>query len=558
MSPGTANNAQLVHELQMHQVELQMQNEELRHAQLALEVTRARYFDLYDLAPVGYLTVTANGQILEANLSAARLLGVARKNLVKQPWSRFIAKTQQDIYYFCHQQLLKTEQTQDCELKVVNREGGELWVKLQISPVEGNPANPALRVIMIDISERKKLDEALQLTNRNLEQARVLADKANLAKSEFLSSMSHELRSPLNAILGFAQLMAAGSPAPTASQQASLNQILKGGWYLLTLVNEILDLAQVESGHVALTMESVPLGLLLSDCQSLIEPLAVEAGIHIHFSEVDANLAVFADPTRLKQVLINLLTNAVKYNRPGGRVNVGYSMSTPERVRVGVRDTGDGLSEFQLTQLFQPFNRLGREISPTKGTGIGLVVSQRLVHSMGGELGVDSTEGEGSVFWFEFDLAQVQQPQATASALAEPPQQALLRHHPVPRSVLYVEDNPANMTLIEQLLAERGGLILLGAQDALCGVNMARSYAPEVIVMDINLPGINGFEALKILQADPTTAHIPVMALSANAMVHDVEKGLAAGFYAYLTKPIRINEFLAALDEGLAISARNI
>ena len=558
MNPETENSAKLMHELQMQQVELQMQNEELRHAQLALELSRARYFDLYDLydlAPVGYLTIDTNGQISDANLCAARLLGVARGKLVKQKWVRFIAKQHQDQYYLCHAQMQQTGQTQDCELKLLYSEGAELWVKLHISPVIGDPANLVLRVVIIDISERKQLDEALQLTNRNLERARLQADKANQAKSEFLSSMSHELRSPLNAILGFAQLIEGGAPPPTASQQASLDQILKGGWYLLTLVNEILDLAQVESGHVALVMEPVPLGLLLSDCQDLIEPLAVEAGLHIQVSSVDATLAVLADPTRLKQVMINLLTNAVKYNRAAGRVEVSCSMPTPKRVRVLVRDTGEGLSAAQLTQLFQPFNRLGRDASPSKGTGIGLVVSQRLVNLMGGELGVESTVGVGSVFWFELDLAQPQT-SVTAPDVPARPQRTPIPDPPVARSVLYVEDNPANMVLIEKVLSERGGLVLLGAQDAMRGMEMARSFAPEVIVMDISLPGLSGLDALKLLQADPATAHIPVMALSANAMASDVEKGLAAGFYAYVTKPIRINEFLAALDKGLAIAAR--
>ena len=559
MSPETIKNTQLLHELQVHQVELQMQNEELRKSQLLLEATRARYFDLYDLAPVGYLTVDADGRISEANLYAARLLGVARNKLVNQKWVRFIAKDKQDRYYLCHTELLQTGQAQDCELKVVHSEGADLWVKLHISRAEGDPANPVLRVILIDIAERKQLDDALQQTNRNLEQARVQADKANLAKSEFLSSMSHELRSPLNAILGFAQLMEAGSPAPTTSQQASLDQILKGGWYLLALVNDILDLAQVESGHTALAMEPVPLALLLADCQSLIAPLAIESDIDIQFACLDTSLAVQGDPTRLKQVMINLLTNAVKYNRAGGRVKVSCNMPTPARVRVQVRDTGDGLSATQLTQLFQPFNRLGRETTPTKGTGIGLVVSQRLVNSMGGELGVESMVGVGSVFWFELDLAQVHvQTPGPEAALAEPPQETPLAKKPGARSVLYVEDNPANMDLIEQLLAERGGLFLLGAQDGMRGLDMARSYLPDVIVMDINLPGISGLEALKMLQADPATAHIPVMALSANAVMHDVEKGLAAGFYAYQTKPIRVSEFLVELDRGLAMAAKNL
>jgi PAS domain S-box-containing protein len=558
MSHDSLTTEQLMHDLQVHQVELQMQNEELRCAQLALELSHARYFDLYDLAPVGYLTVAANGLIVEANLCAATLLDVARSALVKSPLSRFIVKAHQDSYYQCRLQLLETGQAQSCELQVLQSDGTMLWVRAIVGAVQDGSEAPVLRVILTDISERKRLDEALRETNKNLELARLQADRASRAKSEFLSSMSHELRSPLNAILGFAQLMESGAPPPSPSQQASLEQILKGGWYLLALINEILDLASIESGHAALSMESVALDTVLLDCQTLIEPLTTARAVHISFPEPPATCNVQADPTRLKQVLINLLSNAIKYNRLGGSVVVSCGSPEAGHVRISVRDSGPGLSKQKLAQLFQPFNRLGQEIGATKGTGIGLVVSQRLVQSMGGEMGVESREGEGSLFWFELQLAQAEPAMSNrAVRLTQPvpaPASVLPPHNSARRTVLYVEDNPDNIALVAQLLAARPDLRLVGAPDAMRGMAMARSLLPDVVVMDINLPDISGFEVFQLLQSDPGTRHIPVLALSANAMPRDVEKGLAAGFYRYVTKPIPVNEFMQALDEGLALA----
>ncbi|MDP3190879.1 ATP-binding protein [Rhodoferax sp.] len=562
MTHGPLTTEQLMHDLQVHQVELQSQNEELRRAQLALELSHARYFDLYDLAPVGYLTVAASGLIVEANLRAATLLGIPRSVLVKLPLSRFIVKTNQDSYYQCRRQLLETGQAQSCELQVLQNDGVMLWVRVIVSAVQDGTDAPALRVILMDISERKRLDEALRETNKNLELARVQADRANLAKSEFLSSMSHELRSPLNAILGFAQLMESGTPPPTPSQQASLDQILKGGWYLLDLINDILDLASIESGHAALTMEAVALNAVLRDCQTLIEPLTTDRGVHISFPELPDTCRVQADPTRLKLVLIILLSNAIKYNQLGGSVMVSCESPAAGRLRIGVRDSGPGLSKQKLAQLFQPFNRLGQEMGGTKGTGIGLVVSQRLVQSMGGEMGVDSREGEGSLFWFELTHVDAESAEAAPAVRATQPVPvhvpvlALPLTNSVQRTVLYIEDNPDNIALMSQLLAARPNLRLVGASDAMRGMAMARGLAPDVVVMDINLPDINGFEVLQLLQSDPVTRHIPVLALSANAMPHDLEKGLAAGFYRYVTKPIKVADFLHALDEGLALAGK--
>jgi PAS domain S-box-containing protein len=399
--------------------------------------------------------------------------------------------------------------------------------------------------------DRERSDQVLRDKNTELEAARANADKANLAKSEFLSAMSHELRSPLNAILGFAQLIESGAPLPTPGQKASIDQILRAGWYLLELINEVLDLSLIESGHLSLSREPVSLPDVLQDCQTLMIPLALKKDIQLHFPQLLVPCFVGADRTRLKQVLINLLTNAVKYNRNGGRVDITCSIRPQQRLRISVQDTGEGLSAEQIEHLYQPFNRLGKEDSAEEGTGIGLVVSKRLVEHMGGAMGVVSVVGAGSLFWIE--LALVAAPELYGP-LTEPtaPRTASTADGARVRTLLYVEDNRANMELVEQLIARRPDMRLYGAEDAMRGIALAREHQPEVILLDINLPGISGLQALKILHDDPATKHIPVLALSANAMPRDIERGLAAGFFRYLTKPIRVPEFMEALDNGLA------
>ena len=392
-------------------------------------------------------------------------------------------------------------------------------------------------------------------TNKQLESAKSAAEKANLAKSVFLSSMSHELRTPLNAILGFAQLLDSDSPPATPSQKANIGQILQAGWHLLTLINEVLDLSLVESGKMSVSPEAVSLAEVLSECQALIEPQGQKRGIKLTFPQFDSPGFVRADRTRLKQVLINLLSNAIKYNQPGGTVVVDCATSTPERTRISVRDTGAGLPPEKLAQLFQPFNRLGREAGGEEGTGIGLVLTKQLVELMGGVIGAESAVGAGSVLWFELRSAVA--PQLPVDG-AEPAAvtQGQVRNGATLRTLLYVEDNPANLKLVEQLIARRPDMRSLSAVNGDLGIEFARDNQPDVILMDINLPGISGFQALKILREDPVTAHIPVLAISANAMPHDIKKGLEAGFFRYITKPIKVNEFMDALDEALEFAGK--
>jgi PAS domain S-box-containing protein len=401
-------------------------------------------------------------------------------------------------------------------------------------------------LIGTDNSVRKRVE--LQLN-----EALVAAEDANRAKTDFISSMSHELRTPLNAILGFAQLVESGTPAPTPTQKRGINQILKAGWYLLDLINEILDLALIESGTMSLSGEPVALTEVLLECRAMVEDQARQRGIGMTFARLEAPRFVKADRTRLKQVLINLLFNAIKYNQSGGHVTVVCTLSGQGRVRISVRDTGPGLTAEQVGQLFQPFNRLGQETGGEEGTGIGLVVTKRLVELMGGVIGVESTPGVGSVFWVEMPLTAAPQSLANDPLALEAPRAEVPLGAPQ-HTVLYVEDNPANLELVELIMARRTDLRLLGAADASVGIEFARVYRPEVILMDINLPGISGVEAMKILRADPTTAHIPIIALSANAVPRDIARAMAAGFFNYITKPIKVTQFLEVLDQALAFA----
>ncbi|NVN99153.1 MAG: PAS domain S-box protein [Geobacteraceae bacterium] len=500
------------------------------------------------------MTTDPSGIITDVNKQMEVLTGCTRDELIGAPFKDYF--TDPERAEKSTKLVLREKKVTDYELTARARDGKETVVSFNATTFYDRDRKlQGVFAAARDITERKRLDQVLQEKNVELESAKSVAEKANRSKSEFLSSMSHELRSPLNAILGFAQLMETGSPLPTPAQKADIEQILKAGWYLLELINEILDLALIESGRLSLSLEPMSVVEVMLECQTMIEPQAQKSGIQMTFPEFECARFVHADRTRVKQVLLNLLSNAIKYNRPEGTVAVTCNASSQNRLRISVHDSGDGLPPEKLSQLFQPFNRLGQEDRAEQGTGIGLVMSKRLVELMGGVIGVESTVNEGSVFWFELNLAtELQHPVGTLPPLEH--HHMNLPHGTAPHTLLYVEDNQANMQLVAQLIARRPDMRLLTAGDAILGIALARTHQPEVILMDINLPGMSGIQALKILREDPLTAHIPVMAISANAMPHDVSKGLEAGFLRYLTKPIVVNDFMEALNQALELTEK--
>jgi PAS domain S-box-containing protein len=687
-----------LHELKVYQIELEMQNEELRRAQLQLDNERARYFDLYDLAPVGYLAVNEVGLVLQSNLKAASLLGLARSELVNRPISRFIAKDSQDDYYQLRRQSLETGQTKQCDLQMATSLGAKVWVQLTAVAEQEEGDRQRLRIVINDISERKLaeeslydseeryrtlfnsmdegfaiievtfngagipvdfkyldanpgfemqsglhdvlgkniveilpdiesfwlenygrvaltgeamrftgevknlgrwfnvfafrigpplahrvavvfndvtalrraeadrlfLDQTLERKNAELERATQVAEKANHAKSDFLSKMSHELRTPLTAILGFAQLMDAGSPAPSPSQKRSLEQILKAGWYLLELINEVLDLAVIESGKVSLSIHGVAVASLLLECEALVEPQAKLRGVSVRFEKSPTPYFVMADRIRLKQAIINLLSNAIKYNKAGGTVSLNFNGDDPKRLRICVEDTGEGLRPEQISQLFQPFNRLGQEAyAEQPGTGIGLVMAKHLVELMGGELGVSSQVGKGSIFWIDLDQLSEQEfhgeleSRAKAAAVLDAGARVNIGGEGVSvashlYTLLLVGGDDSTLMLMQGILASRPEMRLHSTPNGASVFEKTRAVRPDLILIDSQLPDISLNDAMRILRNDPELAHVPVLALSANAMPQDIENALTDGYFMYVTKPIRINEFMDTLDLALA------
>ncbi len=502
------------------------------------------------------MTTDPRGIISDVNHQMEALTGCTRDELIGAPFKNYF--TDQKRAEAGIKRVLREGKVTNYELTALGRDGKETVVSYNATTFYDRDRNlKGVFAAARDVTDRKQFEQALQVNNVELESAKAAAEKANRAKSEFLSSMSHELRTPLNGVLGFAQLMQSEKPPPSPSQQRSIQQILKGGWYLLRLINEILDLAMIESGKVTVSSEPMSLAEVLQDCRVLIGPQATKREIELILPEFDDPFYIHADLTRVKQVVINLLSNAIKYNRTGGVVTVRCTRADG-RVRVHVKDTGAGLAPEQIGQLFQPFNRLGQEESMEEGTGIGLVVTKQLVELMGGQIGVDSERGVGTEFWVEFAASEGPELGVPAPVAVARIQAAMAAGQAAaPRTLLYIEDNPANLALVEQLIERRSDLKLLTAINAHLGIVLARACQPDVILMDINLPGLSGFGALKVLQNDPATAHIPVMALSANAVPRDIEKGMEAGFFRYLTKPIRVVEFMDALDVALHYASQH-
>jgi PAS domain S-box-containing protein len=489
-----------------------------------------RFRILVENAPDAFFLHDRRGRLLDVNEEACRSLGYTREELLSLSVFDLATDVPRDELVVLWSRMGEGE-TMSLEGGQTRRDGSSLPVSVKVTHFT-RAGQDFFVALVRDITAQKQQEQALQ---RAVDEAR----SANRAKSEFLSSMSHELRTPLNAILGFAQLLQ--MQVKDERQLSQITEIRKAGDHLLALITDVLDLARIDSGKMALSLETVNLAGLLQECHSLIKPMCDDKGVRLVPLECpDVAVHVTADRTRLKQALLNLLSNAVKYNRPDGQVRMDCVPGDGGRMRIRVEDTGLGIAEKDQEALFQAFERLGHEASGVEGTGIGLVITQRLMVLMGGMICMQSREGEGSVFWVEIPLAP---PQAGTQRSGETPpvQEKAASTH---ASILYIEDNPANMQLVVQALQGLGGYRVLQATSGQDGLELARRERPGLILLDINLPGMDGYEVMRQLQADPVTRDIPVVAVTANAMENDREKGMQAGFAQYVTKPIDVAALL--------------
>ena len=436
----------------------------------------------------------------------------------------------------------------DIKHRLLMSDGTIKWVR-EKAQLEFDEQGNCLRGVGFtqDITEQKKAEEALK-------KAKEQAETANIAKSQFLSNMSHELRTPMNAILGFAQLLESDTnEILSESQKKSVEQILNSGRHLLNLIKDILDLSSVESGRLQLSVENIAVNPIIEEVLALIRPIAEKRNITLENNICECDyLTALADPTRLRQALFNLLSNAVKYNKVGGSVTFFCKETHEGSLRLEVADTGPGIPEEKISDLFKPFQRLGAETTEVDGTGIGLTIAKRLVELMGGTIGFESSPGKGSRFFI--DLVRAETPPSKMEekpVVSTPP--STRETSDCKNLLLYIEDNLSSQTLVKNILKRRPSIALFCAPDAKTGIEMTRTHHPNLILLDINLPDFDGFEVIEQLNANDNTRDIPVIALTANAMPHDVEKGLAAGIAQYITKPIDINNFLHAVDSALDV-----
>lgn len=519
---------------------------------------------ILDTSVEAIVSVDENQQICYFNRGAENIFGYVADEVIGQSLELLLPEFARQTHYALIQDFsisLKNTRAMDKrkEISGLRKDGTEFPAEASISMIESSEGT-LFTAFLRDITERKlaqaalqqghdKLEQRVQERTARLNEAKEEAEKANRAKTEFLSRMSHEFRTPMNAILGFGELLEADDEPLSETQMEYTKDILNAGYHLLDLINEVLDLSRIETGNIKIKFEAVDCYALMHECVALIKPLADKQGVNID-NQITHSKGVMlrGERIRLKEVVLNLLSNAVKYNREQGLITLVVEELSADRVRISVSDTGAGLSEEQQNRLFQPFERLGAENSKIEGTGIGLSISKRLMELMGGEIGIKSTPNHGSTFWIELDKAP------NEKSVPEPEMPSSLERQANDHKkykILYIEDNPSNMRLVEYALESRANIQLLSAMTPEQGLKVAVESQPDLILLDINLPEMDGYDVLNLLRAKKETHEIPVIAVSALATPKDIEKMKRAGFNDYLAKPFSLESFYKKIGQML-------
>ncbi len=514
--------------------------------------------ELFEFAPVAYHEIDANGTLRRVNQTECRLLGYTREEMIGRPVWQFVAADQQEqARESIRQKVAGDGSPTPFERDFLRRDGGYLILEIYDSLIYDRAGEvTGIRSVLLDVTDRRLAEQLLanEVTERErltvaLRRSKEEAEKANRAKSEFLSRMSHELRTPLNAILGFAQLLEM-SPLDRDKREA-VGQILKAGQHLLGLINEVLEISRIEAGRLSLSPEPVLVSSAIQETLDLLTPMAARRKIMLR-DEVgkERRRYVVADQQRLKQVLLNLVSNAIKYNSDDGTVTISAEEIDGTRLRVKVRDTGPGVKPENQAKLFTPFERLGAEQTGVEGTGLGLALSKRLLEMMGGSIGVLNNPDRGATFWMELPLVQdpVAELETAMPVVAAPVAPA---NHQRQRIVLYVEDNLSNITLIEHIIVHRPHVKLVAAMQGRLGLDLAREHRPDLVLLDLHLPDISGEDVLHGLRQEPALQNTPVIIISADATRGRIERLQSMGVLDYLPKPLDIKRFLQLLDSCL-------
>ena len=533
-------NAELEERVDARTSELARANEALAQRERELLISEQRLQAILDHTPSLIYLKSLDGRFLLVNRQFERTFKLDRSEILGKTVHDLYPRRLAQIYQANDDQALKSGVPVTTEVPVLHDGEVHVYSSTKFAVLDQNGLPFALCGVSSDITERKKADD-------DIKTARLEAERANRAKSEFLSRMSHDLRTPLNAVLGFAQLLA--TDALSEEQSEAVQQISKGGQHLLDLINEVLDIARIEAGKLSLSPEPVGVREIVRDSLAFVAPLAAQRSIALVLDETpDAARSVLADRPRLSQILLNLLSNAVKYNRDGGRVTVGFELAASDRLRIKVTDTGAGIPREKLQLVFTPFERLGAETTAIEGTGLGLALSRRLAEAMGGSLGVDSEVDRGSTFWIELGVTHDRE----VGIVPEPAFRAMTSSSRT-ATVLYIEDNSANVRLMERVLSRRAGTTLVHAAQGLEGIALAARARPDVIFLDLHLPDVSGEEVLRQLWCDPELRRIPVVVLTADATPGQVRRMTASGASAYLTKPLDLGKLFDTLDRMLSV-----